>query len=218
MDNHAVVVDIAGPVRQRGIQQGKRESLAEQLQRTTAALAAARAEVRSLSAYLLVAQEDERRRIARELHDDLSQRTAMVQFKLAQVEPFVEKPEGIETLSAAREDLVKLAAGIRNISHQLHPSLIADLGLSAALKQLVSDFNESGGSATFTDRTTASILDPLVGTALYRIAQEALRNVNKHAGRVAVRIKLSTSGHDLQLSIKDSGPGFAVNAKRSDRG
>lgn len=218
IDTHAVVFDIVGPLRQRGNRQGNQESLAEQLQRTTAALAAARSEVRALSTSLLVAQEEERRRIARDVHDDLSQRAALIEFKLTQVEPFVERPEGKEALTAAREDLAKLAVGIRNISHQLHPSVIADLGLPAALRQLVDEFNESGGSATFADRMTVPILDPLVRTALYRIAQEALRNVKKHAGRVPVRIKLSSSAQDLHLSIKDSGPGFAVNAKRSDRG
>lgn len=192
--------------------------LREQIQKMTAALESSRAEVRALSEHLLTVQEEERRRIARELHDDLSQRTAMVEFELAHVASFVREPEATGALRAARAGLAKLATGLRDISHRLHPSIVTDLGLSAAIRQLVDQFNKSGGFATLHDRTVTPVSDPLTGTALYRIAQEALRNARKHAGAVPVRVSLNCNANEICLSVKDSGPGFIVKDTGNQRG
>lgn len=219
MDGPSVVVEIGDDLfRSRG-----KRKLGPKLVRgphaTTDAASAAQAELGSLSGYLLNAQEEERRRIARELHDDLSQRAAMIEFALEQVAHFMHEPDGKKALSAARGSLANLAKAIREISHQLHPSIIMDLGLAAAVKQLVNEFNEAGGAAALKlDERVAPMIDPLVGTALYRIAQEALRNARKHAGAVPVRVRLSMTPKDIYLAVQDSGPGFVVEASRSDHG
>jgi signal transduction histidine kinase len=184
----------------------------------TQALESPRAEMRALSAHLLTVQEEERRRIAREIHDDLAQRTAMVAFELDQAARFVYGADATAALSAARARLAELETGLRDLSHQLHPSIVTDLGLPAAIKQLVNEFNGTGGSATFDNRSTAATVDPLAGTALYRISQEALRNVRKHAGAVKVSVTLAAKSGEIRLSIQDSGPGFIAEASDRPRG
>jgi signal transduction histidine kinase len=186
------------------------------------ALGTTKEELRALAASLMTVQEDERRRIARELHDDLTQRLAVIDFELEKVRQ--ELPaEGAALanahLTTIRSRLTALTEDVRNLSHRLHPSIIEDLGLEVALRRLVHDFQRAHGIAI---RCTTRSFDrpaPLpVETALYRIAQEALRNAAKHAPHALVTVTLSSTNDELRLTIEDDGPGFDVAEVRSKRG
>lgn len=214
----AVFVDISEQLRRETAQEEEHHRLEEEVQGTAAALGSTRAELRALSAHLLTAQEEERRRIARELHDDLAQRTVTIEMNLYRLTHFVHEAEGAAALSSARASLRELLDGLRQVSHRLHPALILHFGLPAALDRLVEEYNDAGGAATFADRSGTLQLDLDTGTALFRIAQEALRNARKHVPAAPVRVTLSCRKNELDLSIEDGGPGFDPHAARVRHG
>ncbi|MFN7552297.1 MAG: two-component regulator propeller domain-containing protein, partial [Pseudomonadota bacterium] len=184
----------------------------ERLEHEQVRLRRSREEARALSHQLLRAQEDERRRLAREIHDDLTQQLAglaMLAWSTAQAatrEPGGDRREALEHLARGLE---KLANDVQSLSRDLHPPALEVLGLAEALR---------AECATFGQRTGLPIecvVDPQlpeppadVGLALYRIAQEALRNclAHAHAGRVGVGLR--RSDHGLRLEIADDGIGF----------
>ncbi len=192
------------------------EILTDQVRQTSDALASTRAEVQSLSGRLIVVQEEERARIARELHDDILQRTTVIDIDLDHITSFLRPDtEGPEALSKVRDRLADVSADLRKISHELHPTIIEDLGLPAALKQLVYDFDAAGGEAYFVEHNSdASQFSTEEATALYRIAQEALQNARKHAPGSHVHVVLTVTARQVQLSIEDNGPGFDLTVPR----
>ena len=195
------------------------ERLTGQIQQATNVLTSAKAELQSMAGRLLAAQEEERGRMARELHDDLVQRTAVIELALDRLAPLLQPSGGgPETLSEVRERLGELSVDLRRVAHQLHPTVIADLGLPAALKQLVQEFNDAGGDAHLRIRNRAVQVSPEQATALYRIAQEALRNSKKHARGSRVRLALVAANHHVGLSAADDGPGFNVEDVQSGSG
>lgn len=206
----------------RDITERKRfeDSLTDQVQQSTKALSSTQAELRALSGRLMAVQEEERGRIARELHDDLAQRTAVMDLALDRIAPLLrDSAGGSEALSSVREHLAKLSADLRDISHRLHPTVIADLGLPAALKQLVEEFNAGGGNAHFQQRSDkTSPLRVEEATSLFRIAQEALRNAKKHAPGSVVRVVFAVTDRHVSLTIEDTGPGFRLDDVRPGHG
>ncbi|HUB78386.1 MAG TPA: CheR family methyltransferase [Bryobacteraceae bacterium] len=204
----------------RDITERKRleENLVDQVHQTTEALSSTQAELRALSGRLMAAQEDERRRIARELHDDLAQRAAVVDVTLQRVAQLLPSVEGAEAIAAVRGHLNSLSVGLREISHRLHPSVIVDLGLATALKELVRELNEAGGDISFQGSDVAPQLSPDEALALYRIAQEALNNARKHAPKSSVRVFFKANERYARLSIEDDGPGFKLPDIRNGRG
>jgi two-component system CheB/CheR fusion protein len=108
---------------------------------------------------------------------------------------------------------------VRNLSHQLHPSILNDLGLPAALKELVDDFREHEKMfATYLGTMVPENIPTESAIAVYRIAQEALRNVSKHAGKTHVKIMLEGVGPWLQLEVRDLGTGFDTEGDMPRRG
>ena len=204
----------------RDITERKRmeENLADQMHQTSEALSSTQAERQALSGRLMSAQEEERRRIARELHDDLAQRAAVIDVALQRVVPFLRSGEGAEALASVREHLNSLSIGLRDISHRLHPSVIADLGLAAALRDLIQEINEAGGDVTFQGADQTAALSPEEATALFRIAQEALNNARKHAAKSPIGVIFKANDRYLRLSIADNGPGFKLPDVRNGRG
>ncbi len=204
----------------RDITERKRleENLREKVRKSTEALDTSQAALQELSGRLMGAHEEERRKIARELHDDFAQRTAVIDMSLAQVVSLVPSPKGVEALTSARRQLADLTADLRQVSHGLHPSILGDLGLMSALNQLVHEFNDSGGTAHFIRSRRNPPLTPEQSTLLYRIAQEALRNSRKHAPGSVVRVVLASVDGRLRLCIEDSGPGFDLAQKRDKPG
>ena len=202
--------DITDRLRQEREQEEERDRLEEQVQLTSEALGQTRAELRALSGHLMTAQEEERRRLAHELHDDLAQRTAMMEMGAHQLEALLPAAdaEAQGLLRELREQVSALSQGLREVSSRLYPSILADLGLSAALRSLIADFQQTGMNVSLRMQDVVMPVPLATATALYRITQEALRNAVKHAVGAPVRINLSEKDKELLLTIEDAGSGF----------
>ncbi len=215
------VEDITAHKQAERVLRSEKARLASEVEVTTQALGRSQEELRTLTASLFNSQEEERRRIARELHDDISQRLAAIEMDSDQVERNIP-----ETASAAKESIqrirariAKLSTDVRRMSHRIHPSIIEDLGLKAALRTLTEDFGRGEKMiATFSSQSVPESIPLDVSTALYRIAQEALRNVSKHADQTHARVSLRGTGEGLQLQIADFGQGFDQDEVRPGLG
>jgi two-component system NarL family sensor kinase len=169
------------------------------------------AKLKKLTQRVLDAQEDERGRVARELHDGISQILVGVRYaldtarrKLDRGDPSAGEPlaKGIETLGTAISE-------VRRISRDLRPGLLDDLGLGPALKNLTDEFGARTGMTTeFHTVVFRNRLDPDAKIALYRIAQEALTNIERHAGATHVVIDLRGHKRGATLKITDNGCGI----------
>jgi PAS domain S-box-containing protein len=176
------------------------------------ALRRSQRELRALAGRLLHTAEEAHRTLARELHDDLGQRLTALGFDLAALEKArpANFPERLrKKLHAALTRCAGLSDDLRRVAHQLHPSSIELLGLPAALRELCQD---ASNQVRFPVRATAGQLPesipPDIALCLYRVAQECLRNIAKHAHGDKVSVTLSGVGQGLRLSIKDNGVGF----------
>jgi signal transduction histidine kinase len=174
------------------------------------ALARSQNELRALAAGLFKAQEEERRRLARELHDDISQRLALLEIQLTKLR----SAELSGPLNVIIGQVSALSQELRDLSHNLHPSVLEHLGLPIGLGCLCEEFDRNNGiGVQFIDRTDGTPIPSPIATTLYRIAQEALRNVAKHAGDARVTMTLwSTPPGEMSLSIHDDGCGFDMSA------
>lgn len=190
----------------------ERERLEKRVNQTFEELVHTREELQALSRHLMKAQEEERARIARELHDDLGQQVALVRIQVDLLER--DLPLGMKERSEAlRAGLDNVAQGLRGVSHALHPSIISDLGLKDALESLMAGFR-SQGLVIRGSLAQVGNLPHDVSTSLYRIAQECLNNVLKHAPSSRVFVNLTASVTELHLQISDDGKGFAIHEAR----
>ena len=163
--------------------------------------------LRTLTAALLRTEEQERANIATELHDDLNQRLALAIIKLDTVAE--ESPELSHRLGQISTELGSLLDQVQRFVYRLHPATLAQLGLHTALKTLVQDYERVLMAPVRLLVRNVPELDPQIGICLYRIAQEALQNVAKHAGRSRIRISLACNNSNLlTLTIRDYGAGF----------
>jgi two-component system, chemotaxis family, CheB/CheR fusion protein len=196
----------------------ERERLNMELQSASAALHGSKERLRLLTASLLTAQEAERRRIARELHDDLAQQTALIQFSVHAIsEDLPEEVQDIrEQLLEVEGHVETLSSEIRKVSHRLHPAILDDLGLDIALATLCETAGKNRAAPVTYNGGSVPKLPPDMGAAVYRIAQEALRNSAKHAPESPVQIDLQCTDSQLTLVVRDSGPGF--NLEQYERG
>ena len=179
--------------------------------RAERSLQESRQELRALAGRLINAEEEERKRISRELHDDLSQKLAMLAFDTGSLvlAPPPSMDEMREPLRNLQARIVQLSQHVRQISHQLHPTILEDLGLTAALSELCEEFSAREGiEVAFEQEAMPKNLPVYVASCLYRVAQEALHNVSKHARATRVRLKISGSPEGFHLSICDTGIGF----------
>jgi PAS domain S-box-containing protein len=165
----------------------------------------------ALPAELLKAQDEERRRIARELHDSTAQELAVVSMNLGRLEEWIEgRDPWAENLLA--DSLAVLAQGnrdLRTLAHLLHPPMLEELGLIGALRDYVEGFSARSGievSLEFTENFERCSED--IETALFRVVQESLGNVHRHSGSKAALVKLVRDGHLIELTIADSGKGL----------
>jgi len=162
-----------------------------------------------LSGRLINAQEEERSRLARELHDDVTQRLAVLAIDAGREERRLPKASGGQAMGALREGLVRLSEDVHALSHQLHPSILEDLGLSEALKSECKRFSDLGPIRV--ELEASEIPEPLPrdeSLCLFRIAQEALRNVARHARASEAKVSLRRLDGGIQLVVKDDGAGF----------
>lgn len=186
--------------------------LAQRQQRaaTQAALEASYADLQRLAQQLVTSQEQERTRVARELHDDIGQRVASLSIALSRVKREAEQESVplVSTLSAIQEQASSLSTDVRRLSHELHPSLLKELGLVEALRAHLDVFMVDNNLPGRLSLTTAwHQQDPTVELCLYRVVQEALRNVVQHARATRVDVVLSQVD-DVQLEVRDDGIGF----------
>ncbi len=171
--------------------------------------------LRGFSAGLLVAQERERRNLAVELHDDITQRLALLELGLQSLERTPPKPDELtHHLKGLEEQVNALSERMRRVAHQLHPSMVDDLGLVPALESLVRDFNDQQQiQVTFQHDSFPGNLDPNAALCLYRVVQEALHNVVKHSAAKSAQITLKgAEDNTVRLSIMDTGVGFEVHS------
>jgi two-component sensor histidine kinase len=172
-------------------------------------------DARALARRLLTAHEDERRRLARELHDDLSQRLARLSIDAARVERSLPGSEEKESARSIRRDLARLSDDVHALSYQLHPSVLDDLGLNEALKVECEQFSRRESiPAALTTFEAPSGLPAEVSVCLFRIAQEALRNVARHSRASRVSLEVTKRNGEVRLSVKDDGVGFVPAQRR----
>lgn len=177
-------------------------------------------QLRALAGSLLTAQEDERRRLARELHDDLTQRLGFLSMELGRLagDPHIGMEGFCSGLRELQKQTLRMTADVRRISHGLHPSVIEDFGLSAALEEFCEEFQKlQGVEVIFDGFVQNSHLDSVAATCLYRISQEAMRNAVIHGSASTVRVELDlTADRAVRLRVTDDGVGFMV-AEARDR-
>ncbi|AMV32448.1 Oxygen sensor histidine kinase NreB [Pirellula sp. SH-Sr6A] len=191
-----------------------------ELRSREASLSNAHDELRQLAAKLLHAQEEERRRIAREMHDDWTQRLALLGIDVARLSNESEIPARMrEPLLAMQSELVRLAEDVHALSRQLHPSILDDLGLVEALRSECSCFSRRERIAVeYVAIGGDHELPKEISLCIYRVAQEALRNIAKHAAVAEAKVSLQVSPSRLLLRVEDKGIGFDSESMRSQPG
>lgn len=177
------------------------------------------AATRALSGRLLTAHEEERARIARELHDDLIQRVAVLagQINIWEGTAPAESAERAH-IALLRSALRDLGDEIRGLAHRMHPSVLDQLGLAPALMQLADEAKAHDELHVALDLSQAPTVCPEAGLALYRVAQESLRNVVRHSGTRRVTMALVPDDGGARLDIRDQGRGFDGTARPSGLG
>ena len=195
--------------------------LDQRVQERTTLLETREQQLRALAGSLLTAQEDERRRVARELHDDVTQRLAFLSIELGKLAGEIPDSlvEARSHVRALQDQTLRVSNEVRRLSHGLHPSVIADFGLGIALEAFCEEFERSQGiPVRFNGLIEDSQLDPVAATCLYRIAQESMRNAVIHGQATQVQVELSISGSSMQLRVRDNGVGFSPGEARTKTG
>jgi signal transduction histidine kinase len=176
---------------------------------------AGRERAQSLSQQLLEAQEAERRHLARELHDEIGQALTAVKINLQAVQRSAGEGANPARIEESVAIVDRALQQVRNLSLDLRPSLLDDLGLVAALRwYLDRQAQRAGFAAEFTADPPGIRVPANLETACFRVAQEALTNVVRHAQAKRVRVELRQQGSELHLRIRDDGIGFEVPAAR----
>ena len=203
--------DLLATNRALTIEVEERKQALEALELSQTDLKRSQGETRALADRLLRVQEDERRRISRELHDDINQRLAMLAVEVEMLEqrvPMAPAQTG-RALRAIQDRIVELSEDVRHLAYQFHPSLLDDLGLPIALQRLADDVAARAGiQARVIHHGVPEHLSPEIATCLYRVAQEGLANVAKHARASRVEVELTSAGEGLTLAVTDDGVGF----------
>ena len=177
--------------------------------------------LRNLAQQLIRAQEDERARISRELHDDVTQRLAMiaVEIGLLQSEPAPDEDRLREKLEKMRTQVVELTDAVRDFSHEFHPSVLSHSTLDAAVRALCAEFETKRGIQTqVRSRGGFDRIPQPASTAVYRILQEALQNVARHAEAERADVTLESDPGQLRVGLIDDGKGFDPDADENRNG
>jgi PAS domain S-box-containing protein len=174
----------------------------------------------SLSGRLIQAQEEERSRIAREIHDDFQQRLAMLSIDLEGFAVYLERDsEGSDRLREFWDRLGQLGSDLHSLSHHLHSSTLDNLGLVAALRSLCAEFSEYNSiHVNFVGANVPRNIPKEVALCLFRITQEALQNVKKHSRADSAEVRVEGLEQKIHLSISDRGTGFDQGAASRQSG
>jgi signal transduction histidine kinase len=178
--------------------------------------------LRGVSGRLIDAQEQERQRISRDLHDDIGQRLSLVAIKLQQIEE--DPPDSAVEVSRRMGELWKQTFEISNdvqaLSHELHSAKLEYLGIVGAMRGFCVEFGQQ--QRLEIDFSSHDLPNPLpspeVSLALFRVLQEALHNASKHSGVSRFQVELWGRPGEINLTVSDSGAGFDVQAAREGRG
>jgi PAS domain S-box-containing protein len=175
----------------------------------------------TVSGQLIEAQEKERSRIARDLHDDICQRLALLSMELDQANLSVnESPDAAKLrLKEIRQHCSEIAGDVQSLSHELHSSRLDYLGIAASIRGFCYEFSKQHEvSIDFIDRDVPADLPREISLCLFRVAQETLHNAAKHSGVNRYAVELSATEAEIQLVVSDAGTGFDVDAAMQNRG
>jgi signal transduction histidine kinase len=181
-------------------------------------------QLRDLSAHVEAALEEERRGIAREIHDELGQALTALKLDIAWIRRRTTSPEPVPqeaiverltTMSALTDQVIQQ---VRRISAELRPGVLDDLGLVAAIEWLAQDFEErTGTTCVVRSNATDAAIERRLATAAFRIFQEALTNVTRHAEARHVEVRIEVTSDTLSLEVRDDGVGITSESARSPR-
>jgi PAS domain S-box-containing protein len=191
----------------------ERKRAEEALHTTGEALRASYERVEDLAGRLIAAQEAERKRIARDLHDDLSQKLALLSIDIEQI-PRRTQAELTDSVRDLSDRAAEIATDIHRLAYTLHPSKLESLGLVAALESICRDISRQHGlQVEFEHGDIPGDVPADIALCLYRIVQEALHNVIRHSGAHHALVELRATGDLLELHIADPGVGFEPSAR-----
>jgi PAS domain S-box-containing protein len=168
-------------------------------------------DLQNLAGQLIMNQEKELSRLARELHDDLTQQLAVAAIDAGSIEQnFKDLPEPVlQKISSIKNQLIKTSKEVHNMSRDLHPSIIDDLGMVRAVQSECSNFfTRTGIAVNFTPKNVPDNISKDIALSIYRIIQEGLSNIAKHANVKNAYVFLERSDHSLIISVRDTGIGF----------
>lgn len=165
---------------------------------------------------LIEAQEKERRRIARELHDDINQRLALLAVELEQLQQDPSELEG--RVHELRQQISEISVDLQALSHDLHSSKLEYLGVVAGIRSWCKEFADRQKVEIAFNGDVSSVLPLEIGLSLFRILQEAVQNSVKHSGVRKVEVRLTQTGNEVQAIIRDSGNGFDVETAMRGKG
>ena len=177
-------------------------------------------QVQALAARLLTAQEEERRRVSRELHDQICQQLASLAIDISGLAADPPSPEKAqEVLKELQTRVIHASEATRHIAYELHPSVLDDLGLVASLRALCGKFGEHEGiSVHFHSGELPSVIPRETASCLYRVVQESLQNIARHSGAKRASVFISVKKNAVALSITDDGSGFELEEARGRGG
>jgi PAS domain S-box-containing protein len=178
------------------------------------------AAVANVSRKLIEAQEQERSRIGRELHDDIGQRLALLALQLQQhQEDTLIVPEVRSRMSEFQKQVLEIATDIQSLSHELHSARLQYLGIAVAMRGFCKEFAaQQKVEIDFKAHDLLSPLPPDISLCLFRVAQEALHNSAKHSGVRQFEVRLSGTPDEIHLTVKDSGAGFDLETAKNSQG
>lgn len=172
-----------------------------------------------LSRRLLNAQDAERARIARELHDGIGQSLGLLNVQLQRAALRATSESEKTLIREVSNTIREIGRQVSRLSHQLRSPDLELLGLAAAMESLCREFSEQHAiKVEFDCRGLSAELDPGIAQCLLRIAQEGLDNISKHSNATAVQVRLTAHDEEITLTIEDDGRGFDVNAARTSSG
>jgi PAS domain S-box-containing protein len=172
--------------------------------------------VSSMTRKLIEAQEQERARIGRELHDDINQRLGMLALQL---ERLLDDPSEIHSRARElRKDVVEISSDVQSLSHELHSSSLEYLGVVAGMKSWCKEFAERQRIDVDFRGDVASAVAAEIGLTLFRVLQEALHNVIKHSGAKRAEVRIREDSGEIHLTISDLGRGFEIDATTQRKG
>jgi signal transduction histidine kinase len=178
-------------------------------------------QLRGLSAALQNVREQERTRIARELHDELGQQLTGLKLDLSWLSSRLKegRPTAPEQVDAMRHLLDAAIAAVRRISVELRPLILDDLGFGEALAWQTGEFAKRCGIEIALDLPAAALVkDDALATALFRIVQESLTNIARHASATRVEVCLIANKENIVLTVRDNGKGFTAGGRQSGIG